>query len=239
MISPLLDLLWPPCCSACGTYPVARPLCPACDSTLVSGLTSACPSCGGVYLTPPVGGGDHRCGVCISRSPPWARAVGAYAYGGALRDAIVRWKSRPDHTLSPAMSQLMIQGLEGLDWSTLQPFTCVVPIPSPPAALRRRGFNPAGLLARSVAAHWGWPLITGLRVTSAKGSSRGATRAERARRLRGAFQGDARRLFGASILLIDDVMTTGATAQAAARACTRAGAQSVAVAVLARAPLGG
>jgi len=239
MISSLLDLLWPPRCAACSDDPVDRPLCPPCTSTLVSGLTSACPTCGGVYLTPPVGGGDHRCGHCLSRPPPWTRAVGAYAYGGAIRDAIVRWKSRPDHTLSPAMSQLMVEGLEGFDWGALPSSMSVVPIPSPPGALRRRGFNPAGLLARSLATHLRWPLITSLSVTSEKGSSRGASRAARARRLRGAFRGDPKRLSGASILLVDDVMTTGATAHAAARACARAGAQSIAVVVLARAPLDG
>jgi predicted amidophosphoribosyltransferase len=239
MLNPLLDLLWPPACAACDAPPGRRPLCLPCEASLVSGHGSACPGCGGVYLTPPVGGGDHRCGECLTKDPPWVRAVGAYAYGGALRDAVVRWKSRPDHTLSPAMARLMIEGHAEADWGPMSVSTLVVPIPSPPRALRRRGFNPAGLLARSMASHWGARLITGLRVKSEKGSSRGATRALRARRLRGAFRGDPSALAGASVVLVDDVMTTGATARAAARACARAGAQSVAVAVLARAPLDG
>jgi predicted amidophosphoribosyltransferase len=239
MLNPLLDLLWPPLCSACEAAPGRRPLCPPCEATLVSGLDGACPGCGGVYLTPPVGGGDHRCGACLTKDPPWVRAVGAYAYGGALRDAIVRWKSRPDHTLSPAMTRLMIEGHAEADWAAMPPTTRVLPVPSPPGALRRRGFNPAGLLARSMASHFGWRLITGLTMTSGKGSSRGVTRVARARRLQGVFHGDPRVISGAPVLLVDDVMTTGATARAAARACARAGAQSVAVAVLARAPLDG
>lgn len=239
MMTPLLDLLWPPACSACGASPVKRPLCLPCEATLIGGALAACPGCGGVYLTPPVGGGDHRCGACLTRDPPWVRAVGAYAYGGALRDAIVRWKSRPDHTLSPAMQRLMIEGHEAAGWAPTSEVTCVVPVPSPSSALRRRGFNPAGLLARAMARHWGLPVITGLRVKPGKGSSHGATRSARSRRLRGVFRGDPDTLSGASIMLVDDVMTTGATARAAARACALAGAQSLTVAVLARAPLDG
>ncbi len=237
MLTTLLDAIWPPRCAACDSRVDRGPFCPPCGASLVRGTDVACPRCGGVYLTPPVGGGDHLCGACLSKPPPWTRAVGAYAYGGALRDAVVRWKSRPDHPLGPDLVDLMVTGHEAGGWEALSPDTVVVPVPSPRRQLARRGFNPAGLLARGLARRWGWRLIVGLEVRGRKGSSRGLSRSRRQHRLRGVFRGEHASLRHASVLLVDDVMTTGATARAATRACRRAGASSVAVAVLARAPL--
>ena len=237
MLDPILNLLWPRRCASCGLSVSQGLFCVPCARSLISGIGLACPRCGGVYLTPPVGGGDHLCGACLKTPPPWTRAVGAWAYGGAMRDAIVRWKSSPDHTLGPALVTLMVQAHEAAGWEALPTTTCVVPVPSPLSQLASRGFNPAGLLARGMARRYRWPLICGLRLGRTKGSSRGLGKKHRQRRLVGVFEGQRAQLAGMTVLLIDDVMTTGATARAAARACRRAGAKSVHVAVLARAPL--
>lgn len=233
----LLDLLWPPRCSACDIETHQSPFCPPCQASIVSGLEHACPRCGGVYLTPVPGGGDHPCGGCLQKPPPWVRATGALAYGGALRDGIVRWKTRPDHTLGPGMVAMMVSAAESAGWERLSPDTLVVPVPSPWGQLRRRGFNPAGVLARGLAAHLGLRLVLGLQLTRSKGSSRGLSPSRRARRLSGLFHGHPERLGGSPVLLVDDVMTTGATARAATAACRRGGASFVEIAVLARAPL--
>lgn len=238
MIHALLDLVWPPRCAACDVLTRGSSLCVPCESSVVSGVDHACPRCGGVYLTPVPGGGDHTCGACLQAPPPWVRATGALAYGGALRDAIVRWKNKPDHTLGPGLVAMMVAQASAAGWDRLPPHTVVVPIPSPLKQLRRRGFNPAGLLARGLAAHIGRPLVLGLRLTRSKGSSRGLSRTHRARRLSGLFRAHPHALRGSPVLLVDDVMTTGATARAAALACRRGGASPVEVAVLARAPMG-
>mgnify|MGYP001080737526 CR=1 FL=1 len=237
MLTSCLDLMWPPSCPACDAPSEFLAFCAPCTSSLISGGDHACPLCGGVYLTPAVGGGDHPCGACLKRPPPFLRALGAYAYGAALRDAIIRWKNRPDHTLSPLMCALMVRGHEGRSWERAPSGTLVLPIPSPRMALARRGFNPAGLLARAMARRWGWTLIHGLSLRRTKRSSLGLTRRERERRLRGSFKASSRRLKGRDIVLVDDVMTTGATVRAATRACRLAGARSVQIACLSRAPL--
>ena len=237
MLTSCLNLIWPPRCIACDAGAGEPHFCAPCASSLVSGAAHACPVCAGVYLTPPVGGGDHTCGACLKTRPPFERARAAYAYGGALRDAMIRWKNRPDHTLSRAMCSLMLAGHRGRRWCDLEGDVIVVPIPSARAALLRRGFNPAGLLARALARERGWPLIHALKVRGHKGSSAGLNARQRERRLRGAFAVRSGRIRGATVVLVDDVMTTGATARAAARVCRRAGASSLQIALLSRVPL--
>ncbi|MDP6944055.1 MAG: double zinc ribbon domain-containing protein, partial [Myxococcota bacterium] len=185
MLNPLLDLVWPPRCAACDAPTPQGSLCAPCRTGLVVGTDHACPRCGGVYLTPPPGGGDHTCGGCLVAPPPWTRATGAFAYGGPLRDAIVRWKSQPDHTLGPALVDLMLGQATIAGWDRLPPETLIVPIPSPYAQVARRGFNPAGLLARGLAQRLGRRLSLALRLARHKPSSRGLNKRRRARRLRG------------------------------------------------------
>ena len=237
MMTPLLNLIWPPTCPACDLFTERAGFCPPCASSLIEGAKHACPSCAGVYVTPPVGGGDHLCGRCLSEPPPWGRALAAYAYGAAMKDALVRWKSRPDPTLSREMCRLMLSAHVGRGWEALGPQTLVCPIPSPRSALRARGFNPSGLLARHMGRHFGWRVILGLALRRGKGSSKGLSASARARRLRGLFRAESRHVSGAHIVLVDDVMTSGATVRAASQVLLKAGAHAVDLALLARAPL--
>ena len=135
------------------------------------------------------------------------------------------------------MAHLMRVGHAARGWEAMPEGTIVCPVPSPYAALVRRGFNPAGILATSMSRQFGWPLIVGLKLSGAKGSSRGLNSEARARRLRGLFEGKPAKVRGAAVVLVDDVMTSGATARAASRALLKAGAQSVDLALLARTPL--
>lgn len=241
LISSLLELLYPRQCPACdvelpGHTDPQQVFCAPCADTLVAGDGTTCPSCGLVWLDPPAEVGSHVCGRCIAEPPPWIAARGAYAYGGALQDAIARWKNHPDESLGGPLASLLC-GSHAIVWDDLPPDTCVVPVPSTRASLDRRGFNPAGLLARRVARRLGRRFESGaLRVRRAPEPSRGLDRRGRERRMRGVFEGHERAIGGASILLIDDVMTTGATVKFATEALLRAGARGVRVAVLARVP---
>jgi ComF family protein len=114
----------------------------------------------------------------------------------------------------------------------------IVPVPLHRARLWRRRFNQAMALARSVAAAGGVPLDPFLLARVKRTQSQvGLTKAQRAANLQGAFQvpADARaRLKGRRVLLVDDVLTTGSTANAASRALLRGGAESVDVLAFAR-----
>ena len=230
-----LDALLPKRCAACDSPVLSGPLCEACAGSLIPGDEGACPQCGALDLERDGRAPDGHCGPCIQRPPAFSRARGAYAYGGAMADAIRRWKTRPEPTLTPTMCELILHGR--WERGDQERPTLLVMVPPDPKRLRQRGFHPAGLLARAMGEHLSLPLDPRA-VRTARGypSSRGQGRDARRERLRGAFKVCRDRVQGARLLLIDDVMTTGATVETISRLCLRAGASSVEVAVLARAP---
>lgn len=238
LLSNLLELFFPNTCAACGqSIRIDARLCRPCADTLIDGTDTCCPSCGVVWLDPPPGGGGHVCGRCLADPPPWVSARGAYAYGGALQEAIARWKNRPDESVGRPLSELFAEAAARAGWDGLAPDAVVVPVPASARGLAQRGFNPAGLLARRLARRVGRPLeATALRLRRAPEKTRGLGRRARARRVRGIFEARPKAVEGRTVLLVDDVMTTGATVRAATEALLRAGARGVRVAVLARVP---
>ncbi|MCC6621052.1 MAG: ComF family protein [Deltaproteobacteria bacterium] len=249
LLDVLLDLFFPAYCLACrarllvgaGTAPPG--FCDGCRATFISGLEGGCPSCGVVWLDPPPGGGAHLCGPCQSQPPPWVEARGAFAYGGALQEAIARWKNTTGLTGGDALGAplvgLMLGAIARAGWDRLASDTIVVPVPATRAALIRRGFNPAGVLAHRLARRIARRFEpTALTIRRVPEPSAGLGRAARRRRMRGVFDATPRRVAGRTVLLVDDVMTTGATVRAATDALLRAGARGVRIAVLARVPGG-
>lgn len=233
----ILDLLWPSACAACDSPSEGGLFCEPCLGTLVPGWEVNCPHCGRLSLGNESSLPEHLCGACLRDPPPWTRARGAFGYGGVLRDVISRWKNVPDHRLGPSLGGLISDAAEPMGWTSLCPETLVVPVPAHPSTLRRRGFHPPGSLAYALGRRTGFEVrVDCLSVRRPLSSTRGASRAERRRRLRGAFRCTTHQLRDRSVLLVDDVITTGATVRAAAEVCRRAGAHQVEVAALARTP---
>lgn len=234
----LIDLLLPARCAACDVEVGSRDtLCAVCAGSLVPGAGVSCPGCGLVYLTPPEGGCGHRCGECLRDPPAFDRARAGFAYGGALSDAISRWKNAPDHTLGVGLGRLLVDELQATGWRPAEG-ALVVPVPSHRRQLKRRGFNPAGVTARALSRAFGLPLRgTALTLRRPLPPSKGMGRKARVRRIRGAFALRERNgLRGRPVVLVDDVMTTGATVREVARVLRRGGVASCEVVVLARAP---
>ena len=230
-----LDAFLPKRCAGCET-PVRRvALCPPCAGSLLPGDEGACPQCGAQDLERGSDAPSGRCGPCLTRPPSFLRARGAYAYGGALSNGIRRWKSRPEPTLSQTMCDLFQRS----SWSPSSKASPskVLLVPPDPRRLRARGFHPAGLLARAMARRLALPVDPfAVRANASYPISRGQSREQRRERLRGVFRVESDAVRDQRILLVDDVMTTGATVETIARGCLRAGASSVEVVVLARAP---
>jgi ComF family protein len=153
----------------------------------------------------------------------------AYVYGGPLAAAIVRLKFGRQPALARPLGQLLREAFE----PELAAADCVVPVPATPARLASRGFCPPRELCR------GWTRPVEARGLVRPGNAPpqvGAGRAARLLQVRGAFRvQDSTRVAGRAVLLVDDVVTTGATLSACAEALSAAGARAVAAVALARA----
>ncbi len=148
-------------------------------------------------------------------------------YEGPLRTAILAFKFADHVHLAPLLAKLMLGHLPPLEQAVL------VPVPSHPKRLRERGFNPAALLVRELAARRGWPAdVTTLRRVRFDAPQQTLSRAARLRLTRSHFAcGQA--LFGKTVVLVDDIYTTGATVAACAGALRDAGVADVQVLTLA------
>jgi ComF family protein len=175
-----------------------------------------------------------RCPACEARPKAFARARAACLYDDHSRDLILQFKHADRLDLARLFSLWLGRAAADLVVET----DAVVPVPMHPLRLIRRRYNQAAEIARPLARREGlayWP--GALKRRRAGESQAGKSGAGRRRNVQGAYAcpaGWERRIAGKRILLVDDVMTTGATAEACARALTRAGAAAVYVAVIAR-----
>jgi ComF family protein len=205
----------------------------------------ACHRCGDSLEMPPVEGvaATEICRACRIAPPAFARSVAFSTYDGRLRDAIHALKYE---RLRPAAKQLGAMLAQAI--AQLQPDApaelLVVPVPLHKTKHKQRGFNQARALALAAIealnhSHPEWKLslasstLMRLRATETQA---GLTPTQRRKNVRGAFKvSDPAAVQGRHVLLVDDILTTGATARAAAQSLIKAGAASVYVATLARA----
>jgi ComF family protein len=170
---------------------------------------------------------EGRCGLCRSGARGFDAAYCFGSYEGALRDLIHLLKY---DGLAKPLGEFLALALP-LD----EPFDAVVAMPLHWRRRFDRGFNQSALLAKEIARRRKIPVLNAVRRVRATKSQIGLTNSKRRLNVRGAFRaGRGKPLEGLRILLIDDVMTTGATASACGSALKRAGAKSVTVLTLAR-----
>jgi ComF family protein len=232
-----LALVFPQACDVCGASVEARAdgvACGACwQKTRVFGAADlVCWKCGAPArgVVPEENRRDVRCRRCDGERYTAARACGAYE--GALRASILALKREPHAPERLARLMFETQRREPLVSATR-----VVPVPLSNDRLRERGFNQAAVLGRALARLARLPLDEASLVRTSHTARHRAGMDERARResVEGAFVVRRPRLvLNERVLLVDDVFTTGATADACAAALTAAGAPSVFVLTLAR-----
>lgn len=234
-----LALLYPAGCAACGARPVERradfPACARCwsETRIFTARDALCRKCGATAPTDLVGEWKEsvRCGRCDAEEFTAARACGAYE--GALRAAVLGLKREPH--AGRRLAELLA---ETCARQPLARASRVLPVPLHPTRERERGFNQAAVLARAVSARTRLPLDEGSLVRVAHSARHRAGMDSRGRResVAGVFAVSRPRLVaGESILLVDDVLTTGATVSACASVLLAAGAREVLVVTVARA----
>ncbi len=229
-----LDFLYPPLCIGCRTQ-VAEPgsLCAACwqDIEFLDG--PACVCCGLPFELDP--GSDAHCAACLADPPSFDRARAVMRYDEDSRGPILALKHADRLDLVPGFTRW----LDRAGRTLLDETDVLVPVPLHPSRLWRRRYNQAAELARALGRLARKPVQTAalkrIRATPSQGAMPSAQ--ARRRNMRGAFEVPAHcrsSINDNRILLIDDVLTTGATADACARVLKRAGAVKVNVLALAR-----
>lgn len=204
----------------------------------------ACARCGDSLDRPAAAAsGPSLCRACRLVPPAFVRAVSYGLYEGRLKEAIHALKYGRLYSAARPLGSMLAAAIAQLAGEAPAELL-VVPVPLHRSKYAQRGFNQARALARHAltalsASHPGWKLTLAPRTLMrlrATVSQAGLTTRQRRLNVRGAFSvADPAAVKNKHVLLIDDILTTGATAQAAARALTRAGAESVWVATLARA----
>ena len=245
--SPLLRRVWasvPTQCLFCQAWPVDAAVCAACvQQHLRPAVRCALCAC---RLPPELGDSMSAaavCGACAHTPPPLWACTAALDYEPPWAGLIGRWKFHEQAALASFLAARLLAHSSVRD--LLSQVDAIIPIPPSSARLRQRGYHHTLMLARALCAQVEcpppiWPQAL-LRLPGKDELSQAKRkRSERLAQMKNAFlpaPATAPLLRGARILLLDDVMTTGATLYSAAQVLQQAGAEQVCAAVVARTPL--
>ena len=235
-LAPLVDFVFPPRCPLCGEGLSAQTgLCAACWSELVIPGEPSCASCQRPFGDNAAGTGRDGaiCAPCLAEPPRHDGIAAGTLYNDSSRRLVLAFKHGGRIALAPMMARLMAARLPFVDAGWL-----VTPVPLHRWRLWRRGFNQAAVLGREIARQRGAGLaVDALLRRKSTPVLGGLGRKARARALSGAIAVNPVRrdlLRGAKVVLVDDVLTSGATSEACVSALKRAGAEKVVIACFAR-----
>lgn len=237
----LVDWLYPPRCRACRNRIEGRDalcFCGSCWARIRLVAHPLCSICGRPF--PDASGDDHSCGTCLSRTHYFARARAWACYpreeaaNHPLREVVQKFKYGRKVSLGKPLGRLMAQGCG--DFLEACHIDLIVPVPLHVNRLRWRGFNQSVLLAREVSRTHGIPtdpfVLSRLKDTPPQTQ---LAEDERRKNVRGVFfVNPDKSVKRKSVLLVDDVYTSGATVNECSRTLIRAGAKEVQVLTLAR-----
>jgi ComF family protein len=226
LVDPLLAVVFPSQCPSCGSalsHPTTGPLCEACWSALDRGAVAARCRCG----SPLSGSGRPACGRCRRGLTPLSASLSLGAYDGPLRAAIHELKYHGRRRVAARLAERIAAA--PVASVLLTPDTVLVPVPLYPRRRRERGFNQAELIALELGRRLALPVRAQCLVRRLDTPSQtGLTAKERRSNVKDAFAVVRRaQVAGRVVVLVDDVVTTGATLRACARVLLLAGAVEV------------
>lgn len=227
-------MIFPPRCVSCGAHVESDfQLCGSCwrETPFIGGVV--CDRCG-VPLPGQVTDHQEVCDNCMTNNPPWQHGRAVMLYDGVARSLVLRLKHGDRHDIARPAARWMADCASSMTQET----TIVAPVPLHWTRFLKRRYNQSALLAERIARMMGLRYFPDLLVrTEPTLSLDGKTREERHDILARAMKPNPKHkghLRGASVLLVDDVMTSGATFSAATEACLHASADQVNVIALAR-----
>lgn len=235
-ISSLVDLFFPPRCYLCEKLIAGQDekvLCPECLGKIVPLGSPLCLRCG--FPFPFSTGPDRLCGVCLSQKRPFRFCRQLGRYQGALLESIHRFKYQRIPALAKPLGRLLADLVEEhFPW---QQYDLIVPVPLHPRRLREREFNQALLLAKGMGKALGIRVDfqSLIRVKWTEPQVKLNWQARRKNVSRAFSVKEKKRISGRLVLLVDDVMTSGATIEECSRTLLKAGAREVDAVALARA----
>lgn len=220
--------LLPPHCQLCGANADDDELCANCASETRI-IHSACPLC----ALP--NDDDSVCASCANTPPLWTRADSCFVYDGSITQLMRRWKYGKQASAERVLTEAFFGWMQAMKLTSEA--TAIIAVPMHPKKLRQRGFNTAYLLAKQVSKHLELPLLDKALIRHIHTDSQaGLDKAARQQNLRGAFRVEAHALHQHQrILLVDDVYTTGSTAQVCSQLLQAEGVQHLHLVTLARA----
>jgi ComF family protein len=221
----VLDWVYPPVCASCGE-PGYR-ICPICYEKINFLHGNLCQICGCSIKKI----SKKICDICCDNNPPYDGIRSLAYYEGVIRECVHALKYKNNQSLGDTFSELLVKLIRRENWQ----INFVVPVPLSEERYHERGYNQASLLAKPLAARLSLTFnpyaLKRIRHTA---SQVGLSAHERHQNVIGAFEAETDLVRGKNLLIVDDVMTTGATMKACAQALKKAGAKSAYGVVLAR-----
>lgn len=235
LLNDVCDIVFPPRCLYCAenNLPAEGPFCSSCLEKIRFITDSLCPICGIPFFASPAQ--SHICGNCVTNRPRYTQARSMAGFETIIMEAIHKFKYGRNITVGAALGSCMADfSFPDFDYSE---YSLLIPVPLHIKRLRERGFNQSLLLARKLAEKHGLPVnFSLLKRHKFTLTQTGLNKAEREKNIKGAFiVEDRQKISGQSIILIDDVYTTGGTINECAKVLLKAGAEKVAALTLARA----
>jgi ComF family protein len=229
------SVIFPPQCLGCAEIlnpGENRIFCLACEAKVDIINGAICSVCGISFPDSPSPG--HRCGDCIENKPFFSCARAVFSYESLILEAIHRFKYHRDLAVGETLASFMADfAFPDINFPE---YTMIMPVPLHVKKLRQRGFNQSLILAKAIGKRHKIPVdFSLLKRHKFTESQTGMTKDERRKNIKGAFEITAwEKIAGQNIILVDDVFTTGATANECAKTLLKAKAQKVAVLTLAR-----